>query len=75
MGRDGVAYTFATTEEGHQLTRIEQRINRELIRDEIDGLDLVSDRTAPQAPEGGPAPPPPPTSLMKRPRKRYRRGL
>lgn len=70
MGREGVAFTFVTTEEGYQLTRIEQRINRELIRDEISGLELVADRETQQADA-----PPPPTSLMKRPRKRYRRGL
>ena len=70
MGREGVAFTFVTTEEGHQLTRIEQRINRELIRDEISGLELVADREVKPVDA-----PPPPTSLMKRPRKRYRRGL
>ena len=28
MGREGVAFTFVTPEEGPQLTRIEMRINR-----------------------------------------------
>ncbi|MCA9173863.1 MAG: DEAD/DEAH box helicase [Planctomycetales bacterium] len=70
MGREGVAYTFVTTEEGHQLTRIEQRINRELIRDHMDGLELVATRETTTTSN-----PPAPTSLMKRPRKRYRRGL
>jgi ATP-dependent RNA helicase DeaD len=36
MGRDGVAYTFVMPGEGDILTAIEQRINRELIRDNID---------------------------------------
>ena len=35
MGREGVAYTFVTPEEGNELTRIEMRINRILRRDEI----------------------------------------
>jgi len=35
MGREGVAYTFVTSEEGNELTRIEIRINRLLKRDEI----------------------------------------
>jgi len=35
MGRDGVAYTFVAPDEGYELTRIEQRINRELKRAEM----------------------------------------
>ena len=38
MGREGVAYTFVTPEEGNELTRIEMRINRLLIRQEAPGL-------------------------------------
>lgn len=38
MGRDGVAYTFVTPEEGQELTRIEMLINRLLKRDEIEGF-------------------------------------
>ncbi len=38
MGREGVAYTFVTPEEGQQLTRIEMLINRLLKRDEIEGF-------------------------------------
>ncbi len=38
MGREGVAYTFVSPEEGNELTRIEIRINRLLIRDEIPGF-------------------------------------
>ena len=38
MGREGVAYTFVTPEEGPQLTRIEMLINRLLKRDEIEGF-------------------------------------
>jgi ATP-dependent RNA helicase DeaD len=38
MGREGVAFTFVTPEEGPQLTRIEMRINRLLIRRETQDL-------------------------------------
>ena len=39
MGREGVAYTFVTPDEGNELTRIEMRINRLLKRDEIKDFD------------------------------------
>jgi ATP-dependent RNA helicase DeaD len=42
MGREGVAYTFVTTEEGGELTRIEMLINRLLKRDEIPGFSSVA---------------------------------
>jgi ATP-dependent RNA helicase DeaD len=42
MGREGVAYTFVTTEEGGELTRIEILINRLLKRDEIEGFTAVA---------------------------------
>lgn len=38
MGREGVAFTFVSPEEGNELTRIEMRINRLLKRDEIAGF-------------------------------------
>ncbi len=38
MGREGIAYTFVTSEEGNELTRIEMRINQQLRRDEIPGF-------------------------------------
>lgn len=44
MGREGVAYTFVTPEEGNQLTRIEMRINLLLKRDEIEGFHTVDAR-------------------------------
>jgi ATP-dependent RNA helicase DeaD len=79
MGREGVAYCFVTPEEGHELTRIEQRINRLLHRDEIEGFPAVTLPAAAIAPEQqvpeSPKPPPLPASLLRRPPKRYRRGL
>ena len=41
MGRSGVAFTFATPEEGKQLTNIEMRINRLLKPAEIEGFEAV----------------------------------
>jgi ATP-dependent RNA helicase DeaD len=42
MGREGIAFTFVTPEEGNELTRIEMRIDRLLKRDEISGFESVS---------------------------------
>lgn len=56
MGREGVAYTFVSPEEGSELTRIEMRINRLLKRDEIPGFATVSKpHPAIPRPEGGAA--------------------
>ncbi|MEQ8847126.1 DEAD/DEAH box helicase [Botrimarina sp.] len=41
MGRDGVAYTFVTREEGEELTRIEMLINKVLIEDKIEGFEAA----------------------------------
>lgn len=38
MGRDGIAFSFVTRDEGDQLTDIELRINRLLIRDSFAGI-------------------------------------
>ncbi len=57
MGREGIAYTFVSPEEGPQLTRIEMRIERLLERDEIPGFEAFDRRAAPapveQVPTGG----------------------
>jgi ATP-dependent RNA helicase DeaD len=85
MGREGIAFTFVTSEEGSELTRIEMRINRLLKRDEMPGFaamerqDLAtnaavaagpSDRSG--LPDGDAAPAAEPA---KPPTKRYRRAL
>lgn len=72
MGREGVAFTFVTPEEGPELTRIEQRINRQLQRDEI---KEIAKRPAPEAEPPKPPPPPPPRDLLRRPPRRHRRAL
>ena len=77
MGREGVAYTFVTLEEGAELTRVEQRINRQLKRDEMEGFEsagpVAGDEDKPALPAE--EPPPPPASAQRRPTRRYRRGL
>ncbi|MEW4565339.1 DEAD/DEAH box helicase [Bremerella sp. JC770] len=82
MGKEGVAYTFVTPEEGNQLTRIEMRIDKLLIRDEIEGFDpyvKTSVQTSPThardvdgagAKEEEKKDPP-----KKTPRRRHRRAL
>jgi ATP-dependent RNA helicase DeaD len=73
MGREGVAYTFVSPEEGSELTRIEVRIDRQLKRDEMDNMLLVEVRPGPKAAAAnGDAKPPP---LPGKRTKRYRRGL
>jgi len=81
MGREGVAYTFVTPEEGNELTRIEIRINRLLTRDEMSGMATVAKPVA-TAPDGvepsrmeEPPPPPAPKPVFGRPVRRFRRAL
>ena len=86
MGREGVAYTFVTPEEGGELTRIEMLINRLLKRDEIEGFSTVAtaaptaaaaQSSATDAAPDEPEEPKPPRPLPpgRRPPKRHRRGL
>ena len=76
MGREGVAYSFVTPEQGPELTRIEILINTLLKRDEIEGFQTVADAAPPQeVPENGEPPKPKPQAPGQRPRKRHRRGL
>jgi ATP-dependent RNA helicase DeaD len=86
MGREGVAYTFVTPEEGSELTRIEMRINRLLKRDEIEGFQAFGD---PRPAEGvvlgeGPGyneddyvepPKPAPLPVFGKPVRRIRKAL
>ena len=85
MGREGIAYTFVTTEEGGELTRIEILINRLLKRDEIEGFAAVATVVPTAGPPVGvasatpaepePEKPPRPTPPGRRPPKRHRRAL
>lgn len=71
MGREGVAYTFVTPEEGNELTRIEVRINRLLKREEIPGFETFA-RPEPQSAETAP---PAPKPVFGRRTRRVRRAL
>lgn len=82
MGREGVAYSFVTPEQGPELTRIEMRINTLLKRDEIDGFSALYAEipktepvSAASAPEPEPEKKPPLVGRDGRPRRRYRRSL
>ena len=80
MGREGVAFTFVTPEEGNELTRIEMRIDRLLKRDEIrdagSHADTASKAGAAPPPDKPPPEPEPPKALLgRRPPRRYRRAL
>jgi ATP-dependent RNA helicase DeaD len=80
MGREGVAYTFVTPEEGNELTRIEMRINRLLLRAEMPGVTSQA-KPLPTEPGGGavdtgePQPKHAPRPVFGRPMRRVRRAL
>lgn len=76
MGREGLAYTFVEPDQGFELTRIEQRINQLLKRDEIRGVDAGPPKVE-EPPEGAQAAAgekPKPRPFAPR-RPRIRRGL
>ncbi len=73
MGREGVAFTFVTPEEGNELTRIEIRINRLLKRDEIAGFEPRAEEDLPNEATGTPAEEPKP--VFGRRTRRHRRAL
>jgi ATP-dependent RNA helicase DeaD len=82
MGREGIAYTFVCPDEGYELTRIEERINRLLKRDEIRDFEAVGSkiladphdalspedkaRVKAENGDGEPAGPPPPPPSAQR---------
>jgi ATP-dependent RNA helicase DeaD len=76
MGREGVAYTFVTPEEGGELTRIEQRIDRLLIRDEMNDFMFHRPKDDDRADEAEEPKREVPALLKRNPsRRRHRRGL
>ena len=72
---DGVAYTFVTPEEGGELTDIEMRINKLLIRDEINDFETVRIKDPVQEESAPAKPPAPPLKKGGRPKRRIRRAL
>lgn len=75
MGREGVAYTFVTAEEGPELTRIEMLINRLLKRDEIPDFESFTTPTKQEEEPAAKDTERKETPPGQRPRKRYRRAL
>ena len=72
---DGVAYTFVTPEEGGEMTDIEMRINKLLIRDEIGDFETVRTKEPVQEESAPAKPPAPPLKKGGRPKRRIRRAL
>lgn len=63
MGRQGVAFSMVTPEQGGELTRIEQKINTQLKPDPLqEEIDEIREKTEPKLPP-------------VKPKKRYRRAL
>ncbi|WP_231936118.1 DEAD/DEAH box helicase [Bythopirellula polymerisocia] len=76
MGREGVAYSFVTPEQGIELTRIEMLINTLLKRDEIEGFQTVAKAAPPQeSPADAEPAEKKPAAPGQRPRRRHRRAL
>ncbi|MFZ1935930.1 MAG: DEAD/DEAH box helicase [Thermoguttaceae bacterium] len=78
MGREGIAFTFVTPEEGNELTRIEMRINRLLKRGEIPGFVALAKPQPTEeldAESDEPFEPAPPKPVFGRPVRRIRRAL
>lgn len=76
MGREGVAFTFVTPEEGSELTRIEMRIDRLLKRDEISGCGPeLTETKAGEGESESPQPEPRKSTSLRRPKRRHRRAL
>ena len=71
MGREGVAYSFVTLDEGQELTKIEKRIDKLLKAGEkFEGFELTAQREKPTEKEG-----PPRVGPGGRTPKKYRRRL
>ena len=51
IGKDGVAIAFVTREQGEQLTRIEQFINKEIEAFDIEGFEAVAPKPLPTTAE------------------------
>ena len=78
MGREGVAFTFVSPEEGNELTRIEMRINRLLKRDEIPGFVALAKPQPTEdfdAEDGEAAEPATAKPVFGRRTRRFRRAL
>ena len=76
MGRDGVAFTFVTVQEGSELTRIEMRIDKLLKRAELKGFESFTKPHDPNASlDDDFSPEPPPKPVFGKPVRKIRRAL
>jgi ATP-dependent RNA helicase DeaD len=71
MGKDGVAISFVTPEQGGLLTEIEKSINKLIVEQRIEGFDAYTPRVKAEEP---PKPAPVPV-FGRRPARRYSRRL
>jgi len=75
MGRDGVAFTFVTAQEGSELTRIEMRIDKLLKRAELKGFESFTKPHDPDASLDDDTQPEPPKPVFGKPQRKVRRAL
>ena len=75
MGRDGVAFTFVTVQEGSELTRIEMRIDKLLKRAELKGFESFTKPHDPNATLDDDDLPEPPKPVFGKPVRKVRRAL
>ncbi|MDR2438844.1 MAG: DEAD/DEAH box helicase [Planctomycetaceae bacterium] len=72
MGREGIAYTFVTVQEGSELTRIEMRIDKLLKRADLKGFESFAKPSDPNIVDGEPSDPKP---VYGKPVRKIRRAL
>ena len=75
MGREGVAFTFVTVQEGSELTRIEMRIDKLLQRAELKGFESFTKPHDSNASLDDDSPPEPPKPVFGKPVRKVRRAL
>ena len=75
MGREGVAFTFVTVQEGSELTRIEMRIDKLLKRAELKGFESFTKPHDPNASLDDDLQPEPPKPIFGKHVRKVRRAL
>jgi ATP-dependent RNA helicase DeaD len=74
MGREGIAFTFVTVQEGSELTRIEMRIDKLLQRAELKGFESFTKPHDPNASLDDDSAPEPPKPVFGKPVRKVRRA-
>ena len=75
MGREGIAFTFVTAQEGSELTRIEMRIDKLLKRAELKGFESFTKPHDPNASLDEETQPEPSKPVFGKPIRKVRRAL